>query len=582
MPASQASRRPKPALLLLLLLLTGSSPGLRAAVDGTAYPKMDPKQGMKPLEALAWDASFMVTPSSAHDPLQPVGIDYVQPYATPEEQAQHVPAQFQEDRGNGRIPFIFIEANIKPRFRRDLVPVMLVGPLGLFTDRAVPEFIQRGVEQCIRNKAAQMPGGAFKLNGEPVELGGREQLIRHLEEMDRRRDEDNAITRALNKRKYSADERQARVLTELLNTGLSRELDDRNTNFNEYRPSPLMGPEKYFEDVKKYGARIVAKGQIPIIYAPADTPKNALADFPPIARIGAWGLWGSPDSPAADLALLERAFATLMKNEDFREAAYLLAVDDFGGPADLRQLVAQTAERAPLAKAAAAPAPPAVAPPPRNGGDRHGPPLGPPAGGLAPGMHDDGRKDPPIPPAIHSATGGPQGWLPLSEEEKARHAKEQADFAKQMAAKQRKIEDLKKQRAKEDTERFNNNLKILKEWCRQKQEEQDALNKRMIEKLRAAENQPGAVTPVIKEWAGDPQIFWTNHTDVVLYVEFTYTGTIDGVSVGELQGSTLVMSGTGYVGQVVEPFFGLNGKKGILQILSVRWWAREQDNAWRH
>lgn len=578
MPAPHASRRaarPTPALLLLLLL-AGSPPDLRAAVDWAKYAKMDPKQGMKPLEALAWDASFMVTPSSAGDPLQPVGIDYVQPYDTPEEQAQHVPARFQEDRGNGRIPFIFIEANIKPRFRRDLVPVMLVGPLGLFTDRAVPEFIQRGVEQCIRNKAAQMPGGAFQLNGQPVELGGREQLIRHLEEMDRRRDEDNAITRASNVRKFREDERQAKALPSVLyGDEIKRALGGREPIGSQYAPFPNQGPEDYFDSVRKYAAASLAKGKVPYIYAPADTPKSALAGFVPVARFGAWGVWAAPGVSAADASQLEQALLAAAQEEEFREAAYLMGVDQFGGAADLQQLVATTRERPPVAKAAAV----VVTRPPADP-DRHGPPL--PGSAQMPQPGDPIHRDPPIPKPIYSKKGDLPTWQPLSDAEKAKHAKEQAEFAKLMAAKQRKIEELKKQRAKEDAERFENNKKVLLTWAKQKQDEQEALNQRMIEKLRAAENQPGAVTPAIKEWAGDPEIIWTNHTDVVLYVEFTYTGTIDGVSVGELQASTLVMSGTSYVSQVVDPFFGLNGKKGVLQILSVRWWARQQDNEWRH
>lgn len=570
-------------LVLGVALVVDSTTALRAQDRN-----VDPTSNLSSLEKLALDASFLVTPSSAGDPLQPVSIDYVQPYLSPDEHAQKVPRMFAEDRTNGHVPFVFIVADIRPRYRHDLVPVMLVGPLGLFTDKAVPEFIQRGLERRIRNKAAQMPGGTFKLNGQPVELGGREDLVRYLEEKDHARDEDNAITRAANRLKLSVEERQDRVLNELLNAGLGAANGSRTFLFSEWRPSPLMGPEKHFDDVRKYGANSLSHGQIPLVYVPADTPKKAMEGFPAIGRVGAWGIWGSPDLSAADLAQLERSFSTATSDENFREAAYLLGVDDFGGPAELQQLVASTPERAPFAKTAAATPPlttsakPTNAKPPINGGDLHGPPLAPVVGGLAPGMHDDGRRDPPIPKPIYSKKGDLPAWQPLSDEEKAKHAREQADFRKRMLAKQKRIEELKKQKAKEDAERFDNNLKILRAWVQEKQEEQTALNERMIAKLKAAESRGDAVTAVVDKFAGDPRIIFTNHTDVVLYVEFTYTGTIDNVSVGEQQGWTLLPSGTDLFGQTPHEFFGLNGKDYNFQILSVRWWAREQDNEWRH
>lgn len=539
-----------------------------------------------PLSVLGWVVTSGFSRGDPNGPTYLVTFDWEQ-VGSPDDIARRAPQRFQDVRRvMGCELFVFIEANIKPRYRRDLVPVMRIGPLGVFTDRSVPESTQRRVEQAIRGRAAQMPGGAFKLNDEPVSLGGREDLIRYLEEKDRERDDEARMDRAINVRKWSEDERQDKVLGNLLNLGLISALGGRSYSLSEYRSSSRLGPEQYFADLKKYGAATVARGEIPLLYAPADSPKDAMEGMPPLARIGKWGIWGSPSSPAADLSMVERILATFMSNEDFKESAYLLGVDDFGGPADLQQLVAQTPERKPVAPPAvasaspSAPAKPGAASSPLNGGDRRGSPL--PGSSSVPNPGDPIRHDPPIPKPIYSKKGDLPTWQPLSDAEKAKHAKEQAEFNQKMSDKMRKIEDLKKQRAKEDADRLENNKKVMAAWIQEKKDEQDALNQRMIAKLRAAENQAGAMTYEIEELAGDPEVVWTNHTDVALYVEFTYTGTVDGVSVGELQGSTLAMSGRAYVREALGGFFGLQGKKYTLQILNIRWWAREQDNEWRY
>ena len=532
---------------------------------------------MKPLEALAWDASFMVTPTSANDPLQPVQIGYVQPADSPDGNADLAPAGFRISRENRRVPFVFIEANISPRHRRDLVPVMRVGPLGLFTDRAVPESIQRGVERCIRNKAAQMPGGAFLLGGQPVTLGGREDLVRYLEAKDREREEANARVRADNQAKFTEGERQYEVMPGFLDD--RQLLGGRYTDMAYFsqKPAPgAAGPESLFESLAKQAAGILAQGRVPLVYAPADTPKNALANFTPVARLGAWGVWAAPGVSADDVRRIEQRYVTAFAAEAFQEKAYRLAVDGFGGADALRQLVAGTPERARVASRV-------VVTTRARDGERHGPPLpGSQVGGRPPGLHDDGRWDPPIPKPIYSKPGDLPTWTPLSAEDKAKHAKDQAEFNQRMNAKLRKIEELKKQRAKEDAERTKNNLKIMAAWIEEKKAEQEALNERMIAKLRAAENQPNAATVEIDESSGDPRLIWTNHTDVVLFIEFTFTGTVDGVSIGERQGWTLAMSGRSYVSEAMEGLVALKGKKYTVQITGIRWWARAQDNQWRH
>ena len=125
----------------------------------------------------------------------------------------------------------------------------------------------------------------------------------------------------------------------------------------------------------------MAKGNLTYVYGTPAVPKRTLAGLVPIARIGAWGVWGSPTALAGDNDKLIAAFRTALQDEDFKETAYLMGIDDFGGPSELSQLVAGTSNVVLPAAAAVATsvksvtAKPAPAPATSPAVDRRGPPV---------------------------------------------------------------------------------------------------------------------------------------------------------------------------------------------------------------
>ncbi|MBL9216230.1 MAG: hypothetical protein JNG83_12200 [Opitutaceae bacterium] len=577
--------------MLGLLVLAAGWP----AIGWTQAPQpFDPTAGMSPLERLAWDASFMVTPNSAGDPLQPVHISHALPFDSPDTHARSAPQILQRMRSNGRIPFLFLEANIRPHLRRGLVPVMLVGDLGLFTDRQVPVALHHPLEQLIRAKAARMPGGTFKMNGVPVVLGGREDLIRRLEAKDREREQAAALIREENKAKFSSDERHGKVF-EGFSWGAFKELlGGRLVELSTCYPSRYRGPENEFADMRKNARERVAKGRLPLLFAPADSPKSALEGFSPLARIGAWGIWAPPDLAPADVSQLQKVLESVVADEGLREHASLWSVTEFGGADDLRQLVAASEERMPVASARVASPAPAAAPPPVKAAanpavaEAHGPPLAPPP----PRSSSEGPKQYPLPKPDRTGQGVKgltcidslgQGWTGLSAEEKAKNARDQSEFRQRMQTKAAKIAELKKQKAKEDAARWETNLKVLQAWIQDKQAKLAALDEKMREKLHAEGSRSDAITYVIRDVDGTPSITLTNHTSVNLYVEFDYTGTVAGKPAIPSQDWTILPPGY----QETRPLATLGyawSKKlpWTAEVVDIRWWAREQDNKWRN
>jgi hypothetical protein len=75
-----------------------------------------------------------------------------------------------------------------------------------------------------------------------------------------------------------------------------------------------------------------------------------------------------------------------------------------------------------------------------------------------------------------------------------------------------------------------------------------------------------------------------NNTEFALYVEYTCTGTIDGVSIGESEGWTILPSGMSPEKDEVRGFWAANNNKQDCEasIVKIHWWAREQDNKWRN
>ena len=316
-----------------------------------------------PLERLAWDVSWDLgmAHDMSNDPLLQQNVSY-DLNSDPAAAAKDALDRLQRYRSQGKIPFILLNPDVRPRLRRGLVPVMRVGPLGLFTDSQVPSDIQHLLVQSIRDLGARRSG--YKLAGQPVQLGDAADLEALLAELDHNREAADAKTRADNVAKLSVDERQSKVYYALYER-LSSALDGKTPSGLTYSYGFGSGPETSFDTFRKLAPEWLAKYNIIFIYCPADTPKSALQSMPPVARFGSYGIWGAPSESEANLRKLEQAILTVTKDEEFLEEAHAMGIDQFGGATDLQQLVAATQERPAHGKAAtAARSAPAPAPKP--------------------------------------------------------------------------------------------------------------------------------------------------------------------------------------------------------------------------
>lgn len=491
-----------------------------------------------------------------NDPMQEVEITTSMLSTNPDGNASSVPTVFESVRGRHHIPFTLIDGGISPRFRKGLIPLMRIGTMGLYTDAKVSEELRRATVESIRQVAAEQPGGILKVGDEAMTLGDAQELVAMLEQHDRERDQTNARLRQENVATLSSDQRQLKIVF-YFHTSLRQALGDRQSasvDFHEsYSPEWIAGSfSSYHQLAKKW----IGQGQLTYLYGPATAPKRLIASVVPIARIGSWGIWATPDAPAGDNDKLIAAFRTALQDEDFREQASLLGIDQFGGPDELRQLVASASESAlPAAPMAATPvksvaAKPAPAPAAAPVVDRRGPPLPTtPAPAFA-------ASSSAAPPRLMNS-GGTSGFASseggigcivspeilkrykpeldrvqsarlakLAAQEKARHAKTPApskdSLRQRREAAYRLWQEQQRQRAKE-----------LADWMQSERNKATLLRNKQIQaqdqqtaKENAEVQAPGAATVNIIDYNGAPRVVIRNNTSVWLIVEWDYAGTV--------------------------------------------------------
>ena len=486
-----------------------------------------------------------------NDPMQEVEITTSMLSTNPDGNASAVPGIFESVRGRHSMPFTLIEGGISPRFRKGLIPLMRIGTMGLYTDAKVPEELRRTTVESIRQVAAEQPGGILKVDDETMTIGDAQELVAMLEQHDRERDQTNAKLRQANIAALSSDQRQLKV-DFYFGSSLRQALGDRQSasvDFHEsYPPEWIAGS---FSSYRELAKKWIGQGKLTYLYGPATAPKRLIATLVPIARIGNWGIWATPDAPAGDNDKLIAAFRTALQDEDFREQASLLGIDQFGGPDELRQLVASASESAlPAAPIATSPVKSAVAkltPAAAPVVERRGPPLP-----NAPGPLGSGGSSAPPPriaadsPGASSFAGDGFGCIvtphalkayqevldrreaarkaKLAQQEKARHAKSPSkdSLRQRREAAYRLWQEQQRQRAKEVADWMQserNKATLLRNKQIQAQDQQTA-------KESAEIQAPGAATVNIIDFNGAPRVVIRNNTSVWLIVEWEYAGTV--------------------------------------------------------